>query len=104
MKKLIVLICTPLTFYSLKDKDAFFEWLDKIKSIKKIHGIKDNLYITISPSKLSYTDTCDFIGIFKRYKFKNYEQLRQLNPDPHWDLLGDSKTKHRSVYPSIIQK
>ena len=99
MKKDITLVCTPLTFYSHKDEDALFEWLDKIKSIKKIQGIGRDLHVDIDPSQLSYTDICDFIGIFKRYKFKNYNQLEQLNTSPDWDVMSDSKTKHRNVYP-----
>ncbi len=100
MKKHITLICTPLAFYSNKDEDALFEWLYKIKSIKKIQGIGRELYVDVDTSKVSYDEFCDFIGIFKRYKFKNYQQLEQLNIQPDWDIMTDNKTKHRNVYPS----
>ena len=100
MKKNITLICTPLAFYSQKDEDALFEWFDKIKSIKKIQGVGRELYVDIDSSKLSYAEFCDFIGIFKRYKFKNYQQLEQLNIKPNWDVMTDNKIKHRNVYPS----
>lgn len=36
--------CKRVVFYSPYDEDAFFEWLKKIKSVKKICGSRDSLF------------------------------------------------------------
>ena len=68
-----------MRFYSKKDEDALFEWLYKIKSISKIEGIGKELHLSVDIDKLSKDDIKDFVGIFKRYKFKNHSQLQNLS-------------------------
>jgi hypothetical protein len=68
MNKEIILKCSPLIFYTQNDEDSLFTWLNKIKEIKKIKGIGEELHVHIL-SKISNNSLLDLMGIFDRYKF-----------------------------------
>lgn len=74
MKK-IVLICTPLRFYTQNDEALLFEWIQKIKSIKNVKGIGKELHLFFASNQIPNDDLLDLIGVFDRYKFDN-KQLK----------------------------
>ncbi|MGE0010306.1 MAG: hypothetical protein AB7F19_07285 [Candidatus Babeliales bacterium] len=65
----IVLICTPLRFYSQNDEDLMFGWLDKIKSVTSYKGIGRELHVYIKSKNIPKLDLLELMGIFDRYKF-----------------------------------
>lgn len=73
--KEITLICTPLKFYAPLDEDALFEWLNKIECIESYKGIGEELHIYLKTSSITRREAWNLRGVFKRYKFKNREQL-----------------------------
>lgn len=70
----VVLICEPLFFFSKNDEDIFFEWLDKIKSIKESKGYGKQLHIIFEDKNIPLEDLWDLMGIFTRYNF-DYSEL-----------------------------
>lgn len=73
-----ILILAPLKFYSSEDEELFFAWLDKIPSIKSYQGIGRELHVSVSLEPITFHEYRNFNGLFKRYKFKNIEQLKML--------------------------
>lgn len=71
------LTCKSVYFYSMKDEDAFFEWIGKIDCIEKFEGVRDELYLDFVQKKLNYDDIKDLIALFYRYKI-DMKQLKQL--------------------------
>ncbi len=69
MKKEVVLICTPLRFYSQNDEDLMFGWLDKIKSVKDYKGFGRKLHVYVDSNNIPKHDLIDLMGLFDRYKF-----------------------------------
>ena len=84
----IILVCTPLRFYSPYDEDALFDWLGKIKSIQHIKGVGHELHLYVGSHELSYDDIWNLRGVFKRYNFDR-EQLKKFMNDENKNLFTD---------------
>lgn len=65
----VKLICTPLSFYTENDEEAFFSWLEKISCIEKYEGIGNELHLYVTSKNISIMELRDLIGIFDRYDF-----------------------------------
>ena len=78
MNKKKILILTPLKFYSLEDEELFFCWLNKISCIKSYKGIGKELHVVVSSKPITFNEYKNLNGIFKRYKLKSTEQLKDL--------------------------
>ncbi|HEV2916638.1 MAG TPA: hypothetical protein VGW78_02725 [Candidatus Babeliales bacterium] len=74
-KKNIILICTPLRFYTNIDEDLFFQWLDAISCIQEIKGIARELHLYITSDSILNEDLLNLIGLFERYKFDKQQLL-----------------------------
>ena len=68
------LICKRVTFYSPGDEFAFFEFARRIKGVREIEGVGDEIHIHVS-ARLSDTSLRDILGLFQRYKI----EMRQLS-------------------------
>src|SRR5271170_7459919 len=77
---LIYLTCKRVTYYTLQDEDAFFEWIKKIKSIKRFEGACDELYLDLVSDKLPDDDLRELLALFYRYKV-DMKQLAQFLTD-----------------------
>jgi len=75
MNEPIILMCTPLSFYTEEDEDFLFAWLKKIKSIKKIKGVGLELHLQLDSKNISDHDLLNLMAIFDRYNFDS-NQLR----------------------------
>ena len=67
-----------MRFYVYNDEVALFDWLAKIKCIQNTEGVGRELHLHISSQKISDDDLLNLMGIFKRYRFSNPEQLRKF--------------------------
>jgi len=76
---IVKLVCKSVRFYSLKDEDAFFEWIKKIQGIENTDAIGDELYL-YTPSMISDDDLRDLLALFYRYKI-NMKQLANFLND-----------------------
>ncbi len=70
----IVLVCSPLFFFSQNDEDLMFAWLDKVKSIKGSKGNGRELRLFLNDKNIPLEDLWDLMGVFTRYNF-DYSQL-----------------------------
>lgn len=75
METKVSLIFTPLIFYSNEDEDLFFEWLQKLPCVKDFKGYGEELHVSVK-KEIDFNDYINLRGIFKRYKFKNADQLK----------------------------
>jgi len=69
MKSEIIIICSPLRFYTPLDEDIFFQWLKQLSCIKEVKGIGRELYLHIKSSNVSDEDLLNLFAIFDRYQF-----------------------------------
>jgi len=69
-----VLICKQIWFYSPGDERAFFGFAERIKGIRKIEGIRDEIHLHFS-MRLSDASLRDLLALFYRYKIA----MRQLS-------------------------
>lgn len=80
----IKLTAKSVLYYSPFDEDAFFEWIQKIKSIKKFDGIGEELYLYFSSKKIPKKDLAELFGLFERYNVDR-EQLKIFKSKFHTD-------------------
>lgn len=76
INKEIIIVCSPLSFYTEHDEELFFKWIKKIKCIKEYKGIGKALHLHIKSNAISNNDLLDLFGLFDRYKLNEAEQLR----------------------------
>lgn len=87
---MIKLICKSVTFYSRNDESAFFEWIAKIKGIKRCEGVGNEIHIYLLKTNISRTCIRDLTALFYRYKI-NMRQLQQLVNDKNRSYFVDKK-------------
>jgi len=71
------LICKQVMFYSENDELIFFEWISRIKGIKRWQGVSDEIHLFLPKSTVSATCLKDLTALFFRYKI-NMRQLQQF--------------------------
>lgn len=75
----VTLEMTPLRFYyTYKDEEMFFQWLDSISCVTSYEGIGKSLYVYLPTDIISQKDFLLLKGLFKRYGHDT-EQLNQLS-------------------------
>ena len=75
MKNDVVLVCSPLRFYTHTDEEQCFRWIKKIKSVASIEGIGRELHLMMKSDKIANKDLLELVGLFRRYNF-NLKQLK----------------------------
>jgi len=79
MQRNIVLMCTPLIFYTRNDEELLFNWIDKVCSVTEVNGVGEVLYLSFSSSTIPNNELLDLMGIFDRYKFDQKQLLVFMN-------------------------
>jgi hypothetical protein len=54
-------------FFSAKDEDVFFSWVDAIPSIVSIEGTGKSMNITFAKRRISQRDLREILALFHRY-------------------------------------
>lgn len=72
------LIFSPMEFYSTEDEDQFFNWINSIDCIIGYQKIDSKLHINVSSEPITAYNYKNLVGLFKRYKLENPEQLKEL--------------------------
>jgi hypothetical protein len=88
-KQEVVLVCKRVVFYELKDEEAFFEWIAKIKCVVKCEGEQANIYLHIKSNKISDANLRDLLALFFRYKI-NMKQLAVFLHDQNKSWFFDN--------------
>lgn len=96
----ITLECKRVRFYGPHDKDAFFEWVNKINCVTSIEGKGDTIVINIVGKKeISDCDLQSITALFRRYKI-NLSQLEILLNDNNASSFRNYKYGYSiCVYP-----
>lgn len=95
------LTCKRVLYYSLKDEDAFFEWIGKIKCIKNCDGIRYDLYLHLVDTQPTDEDLQDLIGLFYRYNVDMKQLARFLTPENKGWFYDEKKAFwHKKVFSS----
>ncbi len=89
------LVCKSVWFYSQHDEAIFFEWINKIRCIKRFEGVGDELYLYLVRRKLTYHDIKDLIALFFRYKI----DMKQLVPLKNESNEGAFKPWKHKIFP-----
>ena len=99
MNTKIKLICKSVWYYSSKDEDAFFEWINKISVIEKYDGRLDELYLYINNKKISDQDLEELLALFYRYKI-DMKQLAVFLNKKNKDWFFDNRQAywHKKVF------
>lgn len=87
---MLVLVCTAIKFYCLKDEDAFFDWLNKIACVSHTSAARKELYLHVAAQQISDQDLDDLIGLFYRYKV-DMSQLAQFLTNDNKVWFHDNK-------------
>lgn len=94
-----ILACKSVLFYGKKDKDAFFEWLEKIDCIDEIFGSGNELYIFINCDEIPDHNLRDLLALFQRYNI-DMKQLARYLADDNKKWFYDNKAAywHEKVF------
>lgn len=99
----MIIECHRVKFYAPYDKDAFFEYIAKIKSIIEVKGKKDSIYLTIDKN-VHDDDLYNMIGLLRRYAIE-MNQLRVLLDKSQKELFDRCSHGYSvSVYPASNTK
>ena len=76
-------------FFSAKDEDVFFSWLNSIPSVEAVGGVGTVLEITLGTKRVPQRDLREFLAIFHRYTLDKRVLARFDRPRLTW--FRDSK-------------
>jgi hypothetical protein len=71
-------------FFSAKDEDVFYSWLNSIPSVVVVRGVGTVLEITLTTKRIPQRDLREVLAIFHRYALKK-RVLKQFDrPELTW--------------------
>lgn len=94
----IILIKEPTIYFSQKDEDHFFQWLQSLQAVKNVVGTPDGLEVTLE--NLDRDSLYDLIAIMTRYDIDK-KCLATLCNSENEDWFKDKK---KYWYKSIFEK
>ena len=103
MKKSLNLSVPGPWFFSSKDEEIFFEWLNSVASVRHVGGAGYDLEITFASRRIPQRDLREMIAIFHRYGLKKdvlkcFDNSRMKwfrDPKKYWyeEIFG-TRSKH----------
>lgn len=98
-----ILVCKGVLYYSLNDEAVFFEWIKKLKCIKQIGGVGDELLLYLRSRNVSSRCLRDLLALFFRYKV-DMTQLQQFlnSSNAHW-FNDQEYWFHRLVFGKTLK-
>ena len=89
--------CKRVTFYSAGDERSFFEFASRIKGVRKIEGVGDEIHIHVA-SRLSDSSLRDFLALFRRYKIEMRPLRQFLTPSNSKWFRDEQKFWFRKIF------
>jgi len=88
--KTAVVICKAVEFYSAQDETNFFEWAKKLRCVKRVQGVHDEIWLHVRSRNISDRCLRELIALCFRYKVE-MTQLQQFLrvSNKHW--FGDKE-------------
>lgn len=82
---LVDLEAVKVRFFSHNDESAFFEWVEKIPSVKDCKGKGLSIFLSINNDEINEYDLRELISLFWRYGI-SMKQLSIFDREPfsHW--------------------
>lgn len=97
---MIKLICKKVIFFSQNDESAFFEWISKIKGIKKWEGVGDEIQLYLPKSAVSNRCLRDLNALFRRYDIDQLQLQPLISDKNRQRFINYGNGGHHNVYPS----
>lgn len=99
MNQQIILHCKSVWYYSNIDEELFFEWIQKIPSIIKYDGIKDELFLYFKNNNINENDLRELLALFYRYQIEMKQLAIFLNEiNKKWFFENDTAYWHKKVF------
>jgi hypothetical protein len=95
---LIKLICKRVMFYSQNDESVFFEWISKIRVIKKWEGVGDEIHLFLARSNVSNVGLRDLTALFRRYKINMHQLQPLVNDKNRQSYMDKNKYWYKKVF------
>ena len=93
------LICKSVRYGSLTDEDMFFTWIQKIPSIVKFDGWRNELYLHMKSKRISNRDLRELLALFHRYKINMKQLAIFLNSkNKQWFFDNPKGYWHKKVF------
>ena len=90
MKRKNFLVCNNVRYYSDLDKEGFFEWIKKIKSVVEMEKIDGELYLYFKSKRIPDKDLRSLIALFRRFKI-DMKQLQLFLNERNKRWLRDGR-------------
>jgi hypothetical protein len=68
-----VLVCKRVTFYSEQDESLMFQWLKRIRAVRRVEGTGDSIVLHVG-RRISGSSLRELLALFYRYRIS----MRQL--------------------------
>jgi hypothetical protein len=96
MKKITI---REIDYFSERDENIFFTWLNEIPAIVKKQGIANNLHLHIDQKKLNETGLRELLALFQRYGIDMKQLKTFLNEDNKgWFFENKEAFWHQRVF------
>ena len=95
MKKFVL---SDVFFYSLKDEELLFNWLQELDGVISIVGKANDLVVSTN-GKLSDSELRELLAVFRRYSL-NMSQLAQYCDEDNSEWFAD---KNKTWYSSVFE-
>jgi len=102
MKRKNFLVCKNIKFYSELEKEVFFEFINRIKSIVDFEKKGDELFLYFKSRKIPDKDLRALIGLFDRFKIDMKQLKMFLNENNKKWFEGDKDDIRAYWYEKVF--
>lgn len=81
----------PMLYYSQRDEDAFFGWLQAIPGVISVRGLGRELHIRMRSKRVSAETLRELIALYERYK-GDMSELMQFENSSNTAWFRDPKS------------
>jgi hypothetical protein len=92
------LTCKRVIFYSQGDEAAFFNWISRIKAIKTVKGVGDEIRLVVPRRRISAESLRDLLALFFRYKVDMGQLSTFATPENGEWFKNPKMYWHRKVF------
>jgi hypothetical protein len=99
MSDLVTLTILEGLYYSQHDENVFYKWLKRVRSVVRLHGESDKLFIEVRADKFDQKDLREMLALFRRYNI-DLTALANLEHDTNRPWLCDES---KWWYPLVFK-
>ena len=98
MNKNGLLVCRKVKFYCQKDKEAFFEWIQKLEFIERAYEDNKDIILELCNGYFDQFEIRELIALFRRYKINKKELQKVLRPQNRRWFLDRKAYWYKGVF------